>query len=115
MKLITYILYERLHRYIYDKFYIHDDYRHKDNKLTNLDFLLEKLYCKITPYLRGWRYSLKINLWFISRYERYEPRKLDLLNYEFENLNIFNKFIYSLRYQLQFNEEEYKRLKDTTI
>ena len=101
MKLLLNILFERLHRKVFDSVYIHDDFRHKDNQLTKLDFLNEKLYNYLCKYFVGWRFSLKINLPFVKRYERYEPKKLDLLNCEFKDLGVWNKLIYSIRYELK--------------
>lgn len=97
MNLLLNILFEKLHRAVYDKVYIHDSYRHHGNQLTKIDLLKEKLYNFILPYFEGWRYSLKINLPFVKKYQRYEPKNLDLLNYEIEKLNLWNKKVYRLR------------------
>jgi len=101
MKLLLNIFYERLHRKVYDKIYIPDVYRHHGNQLTDIDFRNEKIYNYLSPYFIGWRESLKINLWFLDKYKRYEPKQLDLMNYEFDKLSIWNKFIYSIRFELK--------------
>lgn len=99
MKLLANIWFEKLHRKVYDRVYLHESLRHKDNQITVKDLKNEKLYTKLMPYFEGWRFSLKINLWFIKKYRRYEFKKLDLMNYEFNKLSIWNKFIYSIRYE----------------
>lgn len=103
MKIIANIWFERLHREVYDNFYV-------QKQVRNLEKWEKKecLYNKLLPYFKGWRLSLKINLWFIKKYERYEPKKLDLMDYEFDQLSLWNKFIYSFRYE---GSEAVKTLK----
>ena len=105
MKIIANILFERLHRKVYDRIYIHESLRHKDNQVTEQDLKNERLYNKLFPYFIGWRFSLKINLWWVKKYRRYEPKKLDLMNYEFNKLSVWNKFIYSIRYEFSIQKK----------
>ena len=101
MKLIFNIWFEKYHRFVFDNYFIHDTIRRNNSNIKSLKILvLSKFYFLISPLFKGWRFSLKINLPNDRRFLRYEPKKLDLLDYEFNHLNSNLKIKY-LQYKLK--------------
>lgn len=97
MKLLANIWFESLHRKVQDKVCIHHTLRHHGNQLTKIDLIRNDVYNYLAPLFYGWRFSLRINLWWVKKYQRYEPKRLDLLQYEYERLSTWNKCVYRIR------------------
>ena len=92
MNIITVILYEKLHRYIYDKYL---DVKKKSN--TNREIYWHKIYKKHQNKLKGWRIILAIWLPFIRRYRRYAYYNSILCEYELKQVNKLSRLVYSLK------------------
>ena len=101
MKILLNILFEKLHRYIYD-YYLqstNEDWgKYTPYKQANVNNKFEKynkhfywLYQFLEPYFEGWRFSLRLNFPKNKKYFRYEPKSFKFLSYEINKLNWWNK------------------------
>lgn len=86
MKLTANIWFEKLHRYVYDNSFTQNNKRFTKSEKIKI-YLAVKLYKFLSPYFIGWRLSLRINFPDSKKYIRYEPKTLDLMKYEYNNLS----------------------------
>lgn len=101
MKILANILFEKLHRYVYDYHlqstnedwgrYTSYKQANRNNKFEKYNKHFYKLYQFLEPYFVGWRFSLKLNFSKKKKYFRYEPKNFNLLDYEIKKLNWWNK------------------------
>lgn len=98
MNIISIILYERLHRYVYDDYFNPKRKSIKDNKI---DWYETYAACEI--HFRGWRIVLAIWLPFIKRYKRYAYYKAILYDYELNQVNKFSRLIYRWKNKLKIS------------
>jgi len=91
--MIHYILFEKLHRYVYDYCLALP----KGRKSENNKKLALEVYSLLTPYLFRFRY--KLVLYFPIKYCRYEPKSFKgLMDYEVDRYyNRFDKLILKIR------------------
>jgi hypothetical protein len=95
MNIITVILYERLHRYIYD-----EHFNLKDRLSTLKKPYLYERYKRYSNGLKGWRIVLSIWLPFIKKYRRYSYYNSTLSKYELSQVNKLSKLVYKLKLKL---------------
>lgn len=107
------IWFEKLHRYVYDNHYVQDAFKLRLTKKDKIKiYFAVKLYKIIYPYFEGWRFSLKITFPNERKYIRYEPKVLDLMDYEYRQLNKDLKLKY-LEFKLK--ECKQKNLKNVKV
>lgn len=92
MNIIGVILYERLHRYIYDNYF--NLKRPLNTKKENYLYMVYKMY---EPKLKGWRIVLSIWFPFIRRYRRYAYYKSTLSSYELKQVSKLSRLIYKFK------------------
>jgi hypothetical protein len=123
IKYIFNVWFEKLHRYVYDHVYqstnpdwgypirYNDANRH--NKYQRFNNQIDWLYSFLCPFFKGWRFDLKIHNIYNKRYLRYEPKKLDLMKYEIDQLSKSNKIKYLELLEIQeFYKKKYSLKKE---
>jgi hypothetical protein len=98
LKVQVNIIYERLHRYVFDYCYQSDNdawgkytpYKkaNRNNPYRRFNGLIEFIYSSLCSLFRGWRMSLRINFPNDKKYKRYEPKNINLFKCEFNKLSI---------------------------
>lgn len=111
--ILIYILFEKLHRYVYDYCYQssnadwgkHTPYKeaNKGNKFKKYNAKIEKTYRFLLPFLHKFRY--KICLYFPKKYQRYSASKIKgITKYEVNKYyNFIDKLV--LKYRLYQNQK----------
>ena len=92
MNIIKVILYEKLHRYVYDKCL---DLKKKSN--TTKEIYWYNIYKQHESSLKGWRIVLAIWFPFIRKYRRYAYYKAILMDYELRQVSKLTRYIYKLK------------------
>lgn len=105
--IIIYILFEKLHRYVYTYCYnstntawtINSQYKeaNKYNKYAKYNYYIERIYTFLCKYL--WRFRYKICLYFPNKYQRYSANNIRAIGkYEIDMYyNFIDKIVYNYR------------------
>lgn len=119
--ILLYILFEKLHRYVYDYCYQssnadwgkHTPYKeaNKGNKLKKYNAKIEKAYRFLLPFLHKFRY--KICLYFPKKYQRYSASKIKgITKYEVNKYyNFIDKIVLKYRFYRLKKSSNLKSLK----
>lgn len=92
MNIITAVLYERLHRYIFDNYF-----NLNKRSIGDKDFYWYGIYTRYESNLKGWRILLAIWLPFVKKYRRYSYYKSPLSKYELGQVGWLSRLIYKIK------------------
>jgi len=92
MNIIKAILYEKIHRYIYDEYF---DLKKQSN--TDKEIYWYEIYKRYESSMKGWRILLSIWLPFVRKYRRYAYYKAVLSSYELDQVNRLSRLVYRLK------------------